>query len=328
MTTHPNRGRTPRPLEHLNAASQLYPDAWRHVDTLRADRGTDGLPDWPDWCFLPMGGWYSIVSADAGVDRLSLDLIPDVARLTALGAWRYTQGIYRLDPDLFTAVAGTVPKGAMPTDVLQRLPEWSLYIETPGIQWLGSDLFGFFASLEWDANTGRSELRLLLDTEDNLTGIALHLGNWTITEAVDRFVGEAQKQGQIAGIKLDVPTAGVVDIASAVYPLISLLLYVCSNGVDYPDTYRPARAKPTRTKKGWRLFPAAKPHVWRLGEKTGDAIRQAQTASGDRKGPAPHIRRAHWHGYWTGPRDGDRQFDLQWLPPTVVAADDEKTNGK
>jgi hypothetical protein len=33
-----------------------------------------------------------------------------------------------------------------------------------------------------------------------------------------------------------------------------------------------------------------------------------------------HIRRAHWHGYWTGPKKEPekRKFKLLWLHPILV----------
>ena len=86
---------TCRPREHLVVAGRLYPTAWLRVDQLRADRGTRGLPSWPEWCFLPLAGAYAIISEDAGMDRLPLELAADVSRLGALSAWRVTQGIYR-----------------------------------------------------------------------------------------------------------------------------------------------------------------------------------------------------------------------------------------
>ena len=92
-----------RPLEHLTAAGKLYPNAWPLVDEFRQDRGK-GLPNWPNWCFLPMSAFYAIVSADAKVERLPLKLIGDVARLSALGTWRISQGVYRFDPDLAKAL--------------------------------------------------------------------------------------------------------------------------------------------------------------------------------------------------------------------------------
>jgi len=34
----------------------------------------------------------------------------------------------------------------------------------------------------------------------------------------------------------------------------------------------------------------------------------------------PHVRRAHWHHYWTGPRDGERKLVLKWVPQSLVNA--------
>jgi hypothetical protein len=319
MVNQHNRGGVPRPLEHLHAASRLYPNAWKQIDIFRRDRGKD-LPDWPDWCFLPMAAWYSIVSADAGVNHLTLDLIPDVARLAALGAWRYTQGIYRIDDDLRVALIDTVPSGALPVEALYRLPEWSLYIETPDKTWHGDTMHGFWAHLERDMNTKRDELRLLIDSEQQLIPAVIHLGPWTITEAVDRSITESKRQAGLAGIvSTTIPGAFTEIQASEIYPLISLLLYVISNGVDWPDSDRPNRPSPKRTKRGWSLFPAEKPHVWKLGENTGRILRQAanQETNGGKK--SPHIRRAHWHHFWKGPRSGEQELIVRWLSPIIVA---------
>ena len=44
------------------------------------------------------------------------------------------------------------------------------------------------------------------------------------------------------------------------------------------------------------------------------------SAAGTR--PRAHIRRAHWHRFWTGPRDGERTPRVKWLPPIPVNVDD------
>lgn len=316
----------PRPLNHLNAASKLYPAAWKQIDELRRDRGVD-LPDWPAWCFLPLAGWYAIVSADAGVSRLPVHLIPDVARLAAIGTWRYSQGIYRFDAEAAGALADTVTHGDMPVEVLMRLPEWCVYIETPGRQWLNEPLHGFWAHLEWDANTHRSELRLLLDCGEMLMPQILHLGPWTVTEAVDRWFSEAKRQSVLQ--KLTMPdetimTQGVETLGAAINPLLSMLLYLCSDepdigNRDYPEE-KPGRPQPKKTKKGWRLFPPKKPRIWQVGETIGAALRRdlAEPGPDTVRTVRPHLRRAHWHGYWTGPKTGERRFRYKWLPPIVV----------
>jgi len=317
----------PRPKQHLIAAARRYPGAWRQADAFRADRGKD-LPDWPDWCFLPLGGWYAIVSADAEVGRLGLEHgaeVGDIGRLAALGAWRMTQGIYRFDPDLFAAVAGTPVEGDLPGDLFYRLPEWCVYVETPGQRGLDAPLHGFFAHLEWDANTGRPELRLVLDTETGLQPLPVHIGQWPLEEAMQRTVAEAKRQAVFHGATA-VTAALSERIDFRLDPLVSLLLYLCSESAEVGDgTQRPRNPEPKRTKKGWRLFAPDKTAVWEVGARIGAALRRESfTARGPGDGthasPRPHVRRAHWHTYLVGPGRSERQ--LKWLPPILVNVED------
>lgn len=147
-----------RPLEHLRSAAQLYPAAWAQLDAFWAVRRTE-LPDWPEWCFCPLAGSYAIVSG-GGDNRLALDIVGDVSRIGALAAWRQTKGIYRFDPVLAENLLTTKLSGDLPVELLYRLPEWCVYVETP------DHPHGFFAHLEHDSNTGRAELRFLFDFPD------------------------------------------------------------------------------------------------------------------------------------------------------------------
>ena len=61
--------------------------------------------------------------------------------------------------------------GDLPCEVLRRLPVWCVYVETPGRQWFGQAMHRFFAHLECDANTGREELRMLIDADDGLVPV-------------------------------------------------------------------------------------------------------------------------------------------------------------
>lgn len=319
-----------RPRDHLAAAGALYPDAWRSVDEFRADRGKGGLPDWPDWCFLPLAAAYAIVSADAQAQKLSLKLAGDVGRLGALAAWRVTQGIYRFDPAVYDAVRDTPLGRDLPCDVLYHLPEWCVYVETPGLSWAGLPLHGVFAHLEWDANTGRAELRLLLDGEGALQPLPLHLGAWPLAEALERMRLEADRvlvaSGDLAG------TAMADSLAPAlptIEPIVSLLLFLCSQASEIgTDQHRPGNPQPKRVRGLWRLFPADRVSTWEVGVRLGEALRRAYQAEetggleGTHARPKPHIRRAHWHGFWAGPAAGPRQFSLRWLPPIAVNVED------
>lgn len=328
MPSHPNRSQQIRPREHLRAAGALYPGAWKLLDQFRASRGRDGLPDWPDWCYLPMAAAYAVVSGGGDHRITDMELAGDVGRLAALAAWRPTQGIYRFDPYLYRALIDTPGTGDLPADILQAMPEWCIYIETPDGDWFGAPMSGFFAHLEWDANSRREELRLLLDLTQNgdyyLQPLPIHLGGG-IEAGIEAASIEAQRQAwrfkspetanDLRRIKGDLELT----------PLISLLLYICSTNAEIGgESRRPERPRPKKTKKGWRLFPADKPTSWDVGIRIGAALRRGYESTGSGDGthasPRPHIRRAHWHTYRVGP--GREQSQLKWLPPIPVNVDD------
>lgn len=116
--------------------------------------------------------------------------------------------------------------------------------------------------------------------------------------------------------------------------LISLVLYLCSANRDLRDSrgseLQPRKPKLTKTKKGLRAFPPDRVSVWEVGYRIGAALRKAVAASRDKSGdgthasPIPHVRKAHWHSFWTGPKDDpeQRRLVLKWLPPIPVGVRD------
>lgn len=335
MTNHPHRlAKDLRPLQHLITAGKIYPEAWQKFDMFRAMRGKDGLSDWPEWCYCPLAAAYAIVSG-GGNNRVALGDAKHIAGLGALAAWRVSQSVYRFDPALAAALAET-EVDRLPVEVLYRLPEWCVYIETPGLAWGGSVLQGFFAHLEHDAVSGRPELRLLLDVDEddhpNLIGVPLHINTETLDEAVAAMLAESKRQMFDQGktmIASAMPTEMAGWMAGQVRPLLGMLLYLCSEQPDV-EGGMPQRPVPTRTKKGWRLFPPDTPRVVTVGSRIGAALREAyldeqigsmEDFSGERwrPRPRPHIRRAHWHTFLTGP--GRSVGVLRWLPPLGINID-------
>lgn len=338
----PLNARTCRPREQLEMASKLYPAAWSDIEEMRARRGTSTLADWPQWCYIPIAGAQAAVANDASIDVRLLALryperVLDATRLAGLAAWRITQGIYRFDPAVFDAVRTTPVSGNIPHDVLYRLPEWCVYIETPGLQFSDAPLHGVWAHLESDVHTGEPELRLLLDVENMaLVPVALHLGAWSLDESIARALKQAEGAAPVSrpGTSLLGLEWYPAALRASLEPVVSMLLYICSQADEVGrDGHRPVRPTPKRTRRhGWRLFPANGPTTWDVGVRMGAALRRAyqaeQTGHEHEHGsPRPHIRRAHWHTILSGPRlqaDGSpippdqRKSELRWMPPITV----------
>ena len=320
----------PRPRQHLITVGARYEGAWLAYDQFRAGRGKD-LPDWPDWCFAPMAAAYAIVSG-GGDNRVSPAQVGDIARVAALAAWRPTQGIFRFDPALYGALIQTTLTGDLPCEVLFRLPAWCVYIETPGREWMGSELHGFFAHMERDVGTGRDELRLLMDSRAGLLPVPIHLGPWPLSEAVSRAIDLSRAHATVIGAPMPDGVDGV--LADGVAPLLSLLLYLCADEAEIGDgTRHPTMPKPKRTNKGWRHFPPDAPSVWDVGVRIGAALRRAYHASETGQGtidqatgrarPRAHVRNAHWHTFLAG--HGRTERKLKWLPPIPVNIGDIDT---
>jgi len=327
---------------HLKHIAELYPDVWKQVDALRAQRTLQ----WPSWCFMPLAGAYAIASGGRDVPVQA----GQVAAIAALAAWRPTQGIYRFDPTVFDALWSTPLEGEIPTEVLHRVPEWCVYIVTPGATYLNAPSPGFFAFLEHDANDGRQELRISLDIGELpeevqeaglkqhsvLTALPIHLDRGGLVAGLEAALLEALRQarrttgGPTEQAVMEIP---IDAIKQALAPRVNLLLYLCSTNAELLDRKTghrwPTRPTLTKTKEGMRQFPAERPKAWDVGYRLGAAIRHAQEAErsapgdGTHASPRAHIRRAHWHAFWTGPKTGERKLVLRWLPPIPVNVDED-----
>jgi len=212
---------------YLEEVGRLYPQFSLAVERMLARRGKD-LPLWPNWCLLPMPGWYAAVCNASGCRKLPPEKLKDVYWLAALGTWNYTKGLWRFGAALQHALLATPHLESMPSELFLRLPEWSLYVETRGMYWQGFKLHGFWAHLNWELSEERRELRLLLDSEQGMLPLALFLGNWTVKEAAQRALAERLHLYAKAGVQWNWEAFLKMDFSEEVLPLLTLLAYICS----------------------------------------------------------------------------------------------------
>lgn len=320
-----------RPLAHLTELGRRHPTVWKGVDHLRSLRGSE-LPAWPTWCYLPLAG--GIAAATQGRNPTSLDeqlqVARDAATITALAAWRQTKGIYQFHPDLLDALWDTPVTGDLPTQVLKRLPEWCVYIPLERELSKTETLHGAWAHLEWDANDHSEELRLLLDINNELLPIPIDLVG-TLREGIDSVTTEAlmRTNSVMHTGDLEQATSGIAALAE---PIISLLLYLCSEEPELDGEGQPGNPRPKKVKGGTRTFPVPGPRLWNVGSRIGAKLKTAheritsdrEEEPGGRARPRPHLRRAHWAIRWTGPRTQEQTPVLRWIQPTLVAADTDE----
>ena len=56
------------PSDRLNIINRKYSKGYDLIEEFRKNRGRD-IPNWPKWCFLPMAGFYPVISKAIGSDR-------------------------------------------------------------------------------------------------------------------------------------------------------------------------------------------------------------------------------------------------------------------
>jgi hypothetical protein len=350
-----------RALEWLHEYGRRYPHAWNAYAMIQQSRDNyrrkaakhlpfDELADthlnWPEWCWCPLAAANEILALKTKEDFVKPK--PETGGLGAVAAWRATQGIYRIDPTLFTEIVETPITGAIPSDVLKRLPEWCCYIESPGMKIKelpgagGQDLalHGFFAFLEFDILEHAEVLRFALDVEgqDQLLPLMVHLGS-TLEEGIfrtERFIKKSMLRRYDDADWWDSVARDETSYwnqAIALLPnLLSVVLYLCADETDVP---RPAQRPPrfVITKKKKTIIPTGQPAIHECGVRLGAQLRWAaeqreldERVGGDgTRTVHGHIRRAHFHTFWSGPRDGERVPRVKWLPPIRVKLDDVPT---
>ena len=322
-----------RPQKLLSQLSKDYPKIWKIVDDMVSERGKS-LPKWADWCFLPMAAAAAIASGGRSgpIDSTKL---ADISRIGALIPWRVGQGVYRFHAEALRSISSTTLAGNLPTELLYRLPEYCVYVEFETRHPDSSNqIHGFFAHLEDDHNTGHHELRILLDSDKGLIPIVLHLDKPTLKEAILETFNEIEERKLAQKFEYETDDATKEMFVKFTEPFISILLYLCSNGADIKsdDLHPPlpARPLPKKTRKGLRYFPPDKPTVWKVAFTIGSALEQARSRTSEDSGgathatPSPHIRKAHWHSFWKGPKDSPakRYLVVYWLPPIPVGIKD------
>lgn len=304
-------------LQMLDAIGRHMPGVWARYEAVRASYRAE--VDWPQWCFAPTAVAFPIVG-----ERTTL-----AAKLTALAAWRMTKGIYRVDPTLLPALIDTPLDAAVPVDILRRLPEWCIYLELDQLPTFRGPARGVWVSMELAGpiDPGPVFLSLLVDTahaaadamdEKTMLPLNIKLSGDSLLDSLRQTYKGAPELHEV--------------IAAVAEPIVSVLIYLCSQGADLTRNGSkawPANPSIVRTRRhGERLYPAPAPVEWDLGVRMGAALRAAYATAeaGQGEGAArsvvPHLRRAHFHTILSGPMKGvpanRRQREVRWMPPIAV----------
>lgn len=339
------------PQKHLaQVREDLGPKLWADYDAaFFAGKRLATEESWPSWCFAPqeltmsaiapilgervqhLADFYEYRGNPATADPIIIERWRKVVSLVnathVLAAWRIGQGVYRFPRVLAESLWSTPLTGDLPSAILHALPEWCVYVELPedaNLKGRPDGLIGFFARLDWAM--GSQDLLLSLDYGDRMEAQTLNLeGPGGLEVAVQRTLDELNtRAGRARYIAQPLEVLG---------GLINLLLYLCASNHELRPGNKaaakleaPARPEPRKTRHGSRFFSPDQPRLWEAGWRIGPALEAAQSRErgadgGEYSGPRAHLRRAHWHTYWTG--RGREKAELRWLHPILVGAPED-----
>ena len=329
------------PDRWIRELNRRYPSLWTDLrkgyeDPFRILRpGSSGMElmnSVPDWCVMPTLYPFLILTDKYG-ERFYLTHMDELMTMGSTYIWRCSKGVYRFAPEIYRALIRQPLSGNLPQECLYHMPEWAVYIETPGLSYERKPMEGFIAHLDYNLFSRGIDLQFAIFRSgiDQPKMIALPLGEGTLLDAMDRV---DKVDEMFAGNTTNIRYVGSRDEYRQTFSsMLQLLLYLCSEEPDMPEIEHPQQR---RRLSGGVRSPEA-PRVWDVGVRVSAAIRRFNgrttvatenreigAAPGSHASPRPHVRSAHWHTYWTGPRDAVfplRKPVMRWIPPLPIGMD-------
>lgn len=320
-----------RPKDLLIRFSKQYAGLWQLMDSDREFfRKENECPSWSFTSQLASAGSFNkfVNPNHSTFMQLPQHLVVNALTSHFLYSWRATQGVYRVELDLLEEIVSTELLGSIPSEVLLKIPEWCIYVETPNLEFTPANsnfqtnkAHGFFALLDPDRETGEPWLSIFIDGVEAYELATIKLSSsLSISDCVSATIEIIRKRNPSHPIG---PTQEK-NLSRLMEPFLNILLFICSQASEIGDNHSKLELpKPVKTKRGIRYFPPNEPKIWDVGVRIGAALKLARNSTSNESGNSnksvrPHIRRAHWHGYWHGKLTEERYFKLKWIPPVAV----------
>ena len=311
------------PLEAIRQMSLAYPKLWDTID--RLVKVPESEIKWDrSVCYCPVA---------ASISALTLYLPESTAAgkasfASALATWRRGKFIYKFDESLMFEIVSMAEDVKIPVEILYQIPAQCIYIEFTNDPKPNYPA-GFFAHIEHDINTGEKELRIhMIDKAGNCSAqYIIHLiPDGTINDGIDEAINLIRKNSKNGLSKLAGEfSAQYLDrIRQDAIQAVQLVLYICAENADIKEDE--SQSKIYR-KSGTILDKYREIRKYNVGVKTGIILRKNENArnfipvtDGDNN-PAwqvrSHLRRAHWHHFWTGSGE-NKKLILRWVNSIIV----------
>lgn len=319
------------PLALVRLWPKMAKDCYDQLDNCRAAKAS-GKMSWPDYCTLPINAAFTYLVY--GLQLSDAEAAAGAAELTACWMWRQNKIIYSFDPDMAAALAKQAEDvkdtDVLPADLLMHLPYPCIYIKAPDLL---EHTDGFWAWMDYDINRNGPELRIqwVMQTMDASIPQVIHIvPGGTIQDCFLDTIRTTQEH-----LKEPIDVSHPAESSRILLKAIQLLLYILAENADVEDESPDVRViqKHHGGKIAGKIITdkAGEVQAKNVGVRIGAAFRKAKrkpaesgTGTGTGSKKRPHMRRGHWHHYWTGPMGGERNLILRWTAPTMIHPDADK----
>ena len=343
-----NKNEVVPPLVLVQTFTNKYPGVWDRIDLLR-EKTLQGEIDarWDfDLCYCPISVAMGALSSFGPLQQIS----GPAGAVAACAAWRRMKMIYRFDTDLANELIAMADDIVIPVEAFRSLPAPAVYIqfeepngEIPLPGGKSTMLDGFLVHIEDDINTHEKELRInyLTVAGDPVYAVIIHLiPGGTISDGIEKAVQvslDNLHRTSLSPAMKELSIRSIRESKGIAMQAAQLVLYICADNAEIKgnDTQAKIYRKSDRITDRYREL-----RKWDVGVKTGTILRAARKRDQEESTDPvlsetpgknytrihkarPHVRRAHWHHYWTGSA-ANKKLILRWVNTMLINADGEE----
>lgn len=234
---------------------------------------------------------------------------------TLLAIWSFSKAVYKPNKKTFDAIKRSSFEN-LPPFIFEYLPEFSFFVPLKQtVPFNGGEPLksvGFVCNKVFCEGNKYLELTFFDKNTKHFDIFNMTLNAKTLKESFDISKNMCKKKG----VKHDQDFKYV--FRKHIQEALNILVLISMPDPDYDAN--PGKFKVIRTKNvsyGPKVFIPSKVRQYRIGDDFAEKIIDGEQQC-EGGGVSPHLRRAHWHGYWKGPKDGQQRFIYRWIPPTFV----------
>ena len=234
----------------IRQLNRTYPNLWTDLRKVYAEPekilnnksgGVSLIKNVPDWCIIPTLFPFLLITNRYG-ESYYLTHMDEMMTIGSMYVWRASKGIYRFAPEIYEALISQPLTGNLPMDCLYHLPEWAVYIETPGLSYERHPMKGFIAHLDYNLFSRNVDLQFAMFLEgcDQPKMVALPFGEGSLLDAMNRV---DQVDDLFMGKRDNRYIGSREEYRKTFSSMLQLILYLCSEEPDMPQIEHPQKRR-------------------------------------------------------------------------------------